>query len=311
MENLFWLLAYAGTAFVGLCSLAGFFSKRWWLFEICSHFRVQYLVFFLGMALLFAVGRKDLALLGAALLGLINLSLVLPQLVKRPVPPAEGKLYRLFSANLLTENRKFHRALKAIQASDPDFIALVEVDQTWLLALSALEASYPYHLSHPLDDNFGVALYSKHPFQSSEVLFIANPTGPTLRACINLNGSPFHLVVTHPWPPKGAHRTKVRDLQMIQIAELIKKENRPSILCGDLNLTPWSAVFQDVLRLGGLKDSRAGFGLQASWPVDRFYIRIPIDHVLVTPEIQIHSRKLGPDTGSDHFPVIVEFSLAR
>ncbi len=311
MENLFWFLAYAATAFVGLCTLAGFFSRRWWIFEICSHFRVQYLIFFFWMAILFGVGRKDLALLSAGLSGLINLAIVIPQWIKRPAPPAEGKTYRLFSANLLTENRKFHWTLKAIQAADPDFIALVEVDQTWLLALSALNTAYPYHLSHPCDDNFGVALYSKYPFHSSEELFIVNPTGPTLRACVNLDGSPLSLMVTHPWPPKGARRTKMRDLQMIQIAGLIKKEAAPTILCGDLNLTPWSAVFQEILHLGSLHDSRAGFGLQASWPADRFYLRIPIDHVLVTPKIQVHSRKLGPYTGSDHFPVIVEFSISK
>jgi endonuclease/exonuclease/phosphatase (EEP) superfamily protein YafD len=37
-------------------------------------------------------------------------------------------------------------------------------------------------------------------------------------------------------------------------------------------------------------------------------LRIPIDHVLHTPGISIQTRRLGMSTGSDHLPVIVEFS---
>jgi len=34
--------------------------------------------------------------------------------------------------------------------------------------------------------------------------------------------------------------------------------------------------------------------------------RIPIDHVLVTPDLQILRFELGPPVGADHLPIWVE-----
>jgi len=38
--------------------------------------------------------------------------------------------------------------------------------------------------------------------------------------------------------------------------------------------------------------------------------RVAIDHCLVSPEIAIRDRHIGPDVGSDHFPVVLDFALA-
>jgi len=36
---------------------------------------------------------------------------------------------------------------------------------------------------------------------------------------------------------------------------------------------------------------------------------IPIDHCLVSPEIIVTKRSVGPSVGSDHYPVIIDFSI--
>jgi endonuclease/exonuclease/phosphatase (EEP) superfamily protein YafD len=37
---------------------------------------------------------------------------------------------------------------------------------------------------------------------------------------------------------------------------------------------------------------------------------VPIDHCLVSPEITILDRRLGPAVGSDHYPLIVDFIIS-
>jgi endonuclease/exonuclease/phosphatase (EEP) superfamily protein YafD len=81
------------------------------------------------------------------------------------------------------------------------------------------------------------------------------------------------------------------------------------MVLGDLNLSPWSPYFGDLLSSAGLRDSREGFGIQASWPTAVPLLRVPIDHVLYSPEVVINHRQIGPDVGSDHLPVVVDFSL--
>jgi endonuclease/exonuclease/phosphatase (EEP) superfamily protein YafD len=63
------------------------------------------------------------------------------------------------------------------------------------------------------------------------------------------------------------------------------------------------------MRISNLHDSRKGFGIQPTWPSDKPIFMVPIDHVLVSKEIRIQNRFTGPDIGSDHRPVIVDFSL--
>ena len=74
-------------------------------------------------------------------------------------------------------------------------------------------------------------------------------------------------------------------------------------MAGDLNATPWSHGFRQLVRPRGLRDSALGRGVQPTWNARCWAPRIPIDHVVVSPEVQVSARTIGPDVGSDHLPV--------
>ena len=81
-----------------------------------------------------------------------------------------------------------------------------------------------------------------------------------------------------------------------------------TIVAGDLNCTPWSPNFVDLLKSSNLINSGLGHGLAISWtPIPITALGLPIDHVLVGDGIQVADRKVGPHVGSDHRPVIVDF----
>jgi len=67
--------------------------------------------------------------------------------------------------------------------------------------------------------------------------------------------------------------------------------------------------FSEFVDDSGLRDSSRGFGVQPSWPAMMPLFYTPIDHCLVSENVVIHGRQTGPDLGSDHLPVVVEFSL--
>lgn len=81
------------------------------------------------------------------------------------------------------------------------------------------------------------------------------------------------------------------------------------MVLGDLNVTPWSHVFRDLLKRTGLIDSAQGWGIQPTWPSGAVLLRIPIDHCLHSPDVAIVNREIGENVGSDHFPVIVDFFI--
>ena len=66
------------------------------------------------------------------------------------------------------------------------------------------------------------------------------------------------------------------------------------------------------LRLADVREATVdGFGLQPTWPAAAPWLGVPIDHVLASPSIGIRRREVGPDVGSDHRGVMVEFAMPR
>ena len=104
----------------------------------------------------------------------------------------------------------------------------------------------------------------------------------------------------------------LRNRQLVDIADMIGDTNgKPTILAGDFNCVPWSWHLKQLLDKTQLRDSRAGQGYHASWPTNLLPMRIPIDHAFVSDRIHISRRELLGQTGSDHFPLMLEFSVSE
>jgi endonuclease/exonuclease/phosphatase (EEP) superfamily protein YafD len=304
-------------------TLAGFLGRRWWVFDLFSHFRTQYFLILAVVILIFLAGGRYIQAALSAVFALLNLGLILP--VYRIAPPHAGKVmptvktdhrnpssplrYRVLLANVLQRNREYARVEELIRSADPDIIILIEINCKWMDALDPVLKAYPYSLKPLREDNYGLGLFSKFPFASAEQAGFGEAKVPSVLAQLNIAGQPLTVIGTHPPPPKRALLARQRDAQLHDIAHFISTQPGPVMLLGELNITSWSPHFQDLLRLGRLSDSRQGWGIHPSWPVDRPLYQVPIDHILVTEGIAIHRRWRGPYTGSDHYPILIEFSL--
>ena len=185
----------------------------------------------------------------------------------------------------------------------------MEVDERWESALEVLRSDFSYSVIRARSDNFGIALYSRRPITSHRVEHLDDSRVPTIVATIDLDGRSLSVVGTHPLPPMGRRRSELRDHHLQAIGKLITRLPSPVIVLGDLNTTSWSPHFRDLLGRTGLRDSRRGFGVQPTWPVEPWVLRIPIDHALVSKELAVKQRYVGPDIGSDHFPIVVECAV--
>ncbi|HUG19157.1 MAG TPA: endonuclease/exonuclease/phosphatase family protein, partial [Planctomycetaceae bacterium] len=98
-----------------------------------------------------------------------------------------------------------------------------------------------------------------------------------------------------------------------QIGELmneVETNSGPVIVAGDLNVSPWSPYFSKLTASGRLRDLRKGRGLINTWPAHNFCTRTPIDHVLPSSEVAVHSLETLPEAcGSDHFGLLFRFSV--
>jgi endonuclease/exonuclease/phosphatase (EEP) superfamily protein YafD len=281
----------------------GLFGRFHWTLDLFSHFRAQYAAALLGCAIGFFVLRQRKSALVSFLAGLLISTTIL--FSSQSLPPA-GKAIplKVISFNVNTSNTRQEEILQFLQAEDADVLFLMEVNDAWMTALHPLDAGYPYRLTAPREDNFGVAFYSKVPFRGEvkESGLFGVPWTDVV-----LENSGVRLVAIHPLPPSGEENSRWRNEQLFEIAAMLRGKPR-TVLCGDLNLTPYSPWFPELLKKSGLRSTAPP--CSPTWMRHYPLFAIPIDHVLLSPDLTLASRKVGPSLGSDHSALVVEIAEA-
>ena len=285
-------------------------GRIFWLFELFSHFRLQNAAALVlcGLGLL-VVRRRGLAAVSLAAAALMFAS-VLPLYRSSNVDFDSTTRFRLVSANVYCFNREFDRLFDFIHDEDADIVVLVEVDEAWAAAIRNLKNEFPHQIIVPRGA-FGAAIISRRPFTDLGDICAESgfPVAPAIQFSVGTREAT--LVAAHPVPPEGARNAVSRNGQLQFFASFAKAQTKSLIIAGDFNCTDWSPVFRDLINESGLRDSRIGFGLQPSWPIQFPLLKIPIDHCLVSTDLAVLDRRTGPDIGSDHLPIICDLAFAK
>jgi endonuclease/exonuclease/phosphatase (EEP) superfamily protein YafD len=216
---------------------------------------------------------------------------------------------RIFVANVLMANRTADRLRVLIEHADPDVLILTEPDAWWADQLQGLEQSFPYHTSYPLDNTYGMVLYSRLPLVQSEVKFLVEPDIPSIHARLRLRSDALvELIAVHPRPPSPAVDTAERDAELIVVGRQAQASRAPTIVAGDLNDVGWSQTTRLFQQISGLLDPRRGRGLYATYHADYPILRYPLDHLFHSREFRLRRLAVLDHFGSDHFPLLVELS---
>ena len=300
------------SGFLALVTLLAWGARWHWALDLLCHFPVQIAATSLiPLAILLAHRRCKAALLPAAVLA-VNMAQVLPIYLPARQPACSGPVIRAISANVLRSNQQYARFIQYIRSRQPDFFLAMEVDEKWLAELEPLHEDYPYHIAQPGSGAFGIALYSRVPIEDHEIIESAVAGVPMIRATLLLGDRHLAFIGVHPVPPVKSGTAELRNGQLKEIAALTAPLPNPRLLLGDLNVTSWSPHFADLVRDCRLRDARQGFGVQPTWPglsgIARL-LQIPIDHTLVSEDVEVIARRVGPGIGSDHRPVEIEFRI--
>lgn len=293
-------------------TVAGSLGAWYWLLDLCSHFRCYYFGF--AVLCLIGVWRRPQSfwkwLLGVVLVW--NAVLIAPYLpTSMTETPGKVTPITIVSLNVHTKNQNKQVVIDYLRKQRPDLIVVMEIDIDWAAALKELDDLYPHRLINPRPDNFGIGLLSMWPLSRPRVMDFADNDLPSIVATVQHDSNQFQFVATHPLPPIGSVRSKERDQQLRKVADFAKASAIPCVVAGDFNATPWSAAFHEFASRSELKDSAVGRGVQASWNARAWFMRIPIDHIFVPPETMVLNRSIGPDVGSDHFPVEATIVIPR
>jgi endonuclease/exonuclease/phosphatase (EEP) superfamily protein YafD len=293
-----------------LLSVVGYAGEFYYPLELTSHFKVQYFVVGCCALFFFGLSRKLGWAAFSLLCVMLNLMVILPWYLPAPsAGVAPQQELRVLLANVNVKNRNFEAAIALVQKEQPDLVAIVETNRDWLQALKAIESILPYTLFSPQAEGFGIALYSKFPLEAVEIASDKKFKDFHVMANVDIAGTRVTAIALHPPPPKGTALTQIRNQELANIADVVRSLQTPVIALGDLNTTLWSPFYQKFINQTHLHNSRQGFGILPTWPSILPPLYIPIDHCLVSSNIQVIRTRTGRSIGSDHLPVVTDLGL--
>jgi endonuclease/exonuclease/phosphatase (EEP) superfamily protein YafD len=301
-------LLRAVAALTVLFSLLTGFDIPYHAIELFSHFRLQYFVVSILLFLIFAYLRHVSFAALLALVAIFNASFVLPWYFG-DIDTAHGQPLKLIYANVRSSNTHYSRLIAFIREEKPDMIYLQEVTDSWLEGTKELLEDYPYTYAEPRPGHFGIAAFSKIPFDSIRHVDSPPLNHPTIISSITVAGESITIISTHPTIPIGQSLFNARNEQLEGVAELVNETNGNVILLGDFNASVWCMRFRQLEHTTSLTNVRKGFGILPSWPTFLPLVMIPIDQALVSNDISVTDVRTGKRIGSDHLPLIVTVSL--
>ncbi len=292
-------LSILGILMVACLYLAG---DAWWV-DVAASFQLH-----LGIAVLLAVpvalvrSHRSVAVVNL----LLAVALLLPCHQER-APEASGVSdLRIALHNVHTSNRNFEAVLSDLEASAPDVMAILEVDDGWE---DAIRRRFPnrHILVSPRTDNFGIALVSRQPL-SGEGLWETPPLGvPSIDVRLDTPSGPIRLLVTHPIPPLSEQWWAIRNEHLEAVIARSRAAAVPVVVAGDLNLSPTSPAWFRIVGDSSLR--RTGLPL-GTWPSWLGLFGLTIDHVLIGPGLAVTDSSMLPGAGSDHRGLLVDLRHA-
>ncbi|KPD22917.1 MULTISPECIES: endonuclease/exonuclease/phosphatase family protein [Idiomarina] len=220
---------------------------------------------------------------------------------------------RIMTANVLTPNHNSDGLIKLVHDFTPDVLVTLESDDWWQERLDVIEKDYPCTVKVPLDNLYGMHVYSRYVLSDVNVEYLVEDDKPSIHCFIELPcGQRVKAHFVHPAPPSPSENeeSEERDAELVLVARRVEPEKYPTIVTGDLNDVAWSRTTLLFRKISSLLDPRIGRGMFNTFHAEYWFARWPLDHIFHSHHFALVSMTRLPGFGSDHFPLLTELALA-
>lgn len=289
-----------------------------WFFRTADFVRLQSLVIQLILLILLIFIEEEFTIFSWILLALLVSSMIY-QLFK-VVPysslfprkdkkaPSDGYL-SILAGNVLQTNSHYSKFMDEIKRFDPDLVLAMETNKDWENGLSEIEKNYPFSVKVPLENFYGMHLYSKIELENVEVKYQIEDDKPSIFFDFPIkNNPPIFFCCLHPAPPSPTENetSKEADAELILTGKKIRKKDKPTVVCGDMNDVVWSRTTRLFKKMTGMIDPRVGRGFFSTYNANYFFLRFPLDHLFHTKDLYVGKMIRSKYFGSDHFAMYYE-----
>jgi endonuclease/exonuclease/phosphatase (EEP) superfamily protein YafD len=220
---------------------------------------------------------------------------------------------RIFAANVLQTNTRYSKMLEQIKSCDPDVIFLLETNEAWAKGVEALSKEYPYKLSAPLENMYGLLFYSRLKVRNGQVNYIVKDDIPSVEVVLYLpSGQPVKVWGLHPEPPVPGENlySTAKDKELMKVALKVRDCTTPCFVFGDLNDVAWSYSTELFRKTSRLLDPRRGRGFYSTFSAHHWYLRFPLDYIFCSRHFGLIEMKRFGKNGSDHFATFTHLAFS-
>lgn len=296
-------------------------SPVWWI-RIFDFPRLQIAIACLISIILCLIYIKQKKVYQPLLLSLLVIAFsyqVSQIIIYTPLYPLQAKIsnykkasdsFSIMVANILMTNEKTEAFKKQVYKYDPDILVITEPNARWELKLRELDNTYPYFIKYPLENTYGMILYSKLPLNNKRINFLVDKDVPSFYASVRLpSGNSFDLYSIHPKPPKPGINSYEWDAEVLIASKKIRERSRPVLVAGDLNDVGWSRTTKRFQQYSRLADPRQGRGLFSTYNAKIPLFRYPLDHIFYSESFGLIKMEKLDNAGSDHFFMYIKLSF--
>jgi endonuclease/exonuclease/phosphatase (EEP) superfamily protein YafD len=236
-------------------------------------------------------------------------TLLWPEEVKTADGNDPDRRLAIITSNVLKTNRNSDALIGLVREYQPDILVTLESDKWWENKLEEIEADMPHSVKCPLDNLYGMHVYSRLPFCEEEISYLVEEDVPSIHVSLKLRtGDKVRMHFLHPAPPSPTENPESteRDVELIIVARSIADAELPVVVTGDLNDVAWSTTTRRFRKISGLLDPRVGRGIFNTFHVDYPFLRWPLDHLFHSSHFTLKSIRRLPSIGSDHFALFTE-----
>lgn len=282
-----------------------------WVADILTNFFFHYFLL-QGCGLVLAILDKRLFLIIFLIPFIfIQSARALAYQVERPRSSSGGVTeVNFLIANLNGDEKTTERTVDYALRNRPDIVVLIEIAPGNYEATKKMSA-YPYSKFVVKENYFGIGVYSSLPLENARITNFGKGTPPVVLSTVIIGKKKFTLLAIHPMPPFTADMFDIRNRELLAIASWAPPEDIPYVIVGDFNTDSGSFYFRELVAKRGLADTRFGFGRSTTWPAGFGFLKIALDHCLVSRDIISLDRSIGLHLGSDHLPLQVRLGFPK
>lgn len=307
--------AIAALGFLAVAAtVAGFFGNVWWPFDLAADYRFPLMVLLAVLAVAYGFGFGRGAAAAFLVAAIVNGILIVPLWISQQPKPGGDTSLRVLTFDVEGEEGNRIEILDWVGSTEADVVFLHQTSQDWGTAVVAAGLPYDVVVSPPGGFVLGTTVLARSGVDAGVA---GDEQEPFVEIVTSLDGESLTLLGVDAEIPGSSGEASTRLEQFSAVSDRAAAVETRVAVVGDLSTTRWSHAFEVLAGDLPLRSSEDGSGYRPTWvalptfgisALQRF-VGLPLDHVLMSSDLTVVGREVGPDLAPNHRGLVVD--LAR